>query len=1061
MNGNPCTICILATMATRTYTADRSRALHTLRARTSGILVPIILATLLAPPARTQAPAQSTQPASITKPDTKKAKAAYEQGAKAEREKDWDAAYTDYTDAANWAPDNREYVLHREIAKSRLVQSKMDAAERDAISGRLDDALKELLSASYLDPLSPTVRQRLAQLANAQVGQLPKTTVAELAGEPHLEYLTVHKNFDYRGDTQGAYQELGRQFGVEVAFDVDLHERQIRFRADDVDFPTAARLLGDMTGTFWRPLSARLFFVTENTLQKRKDYESSVLRTVLLPASETTDQMTEITRLVREVAGITRADLDVPSRTLTMRASPQAVALAADLIDDLERPTGELIVEVEILEVDRNLTRQLGITPPQTANLYLLSSQQVQEAESSEQGLINVIQQVLGTVTPNVIAFGGGNTTFFATLPGATADFAEMLSLVRQGRRVLLRAQDGQPATFFVGDRIPVSLTTFSPSLLSSSQTAGSIASPLVNYATGNSPSFITTAILRANSTTAGTFNDLIVANSADNTVSVLLGNGDGTFANQIAYPLVAPSDTDPVWITTGSFDATNNPTIDLAVANKASNTVSILLGQTDSTGTAIGSFVAGVDLPTGKAPVSIAAASFYDLSATGFLDLAVANQVDNTISVYQGNGDGTFKAPAITQLPAGFEPTSIIAGHFTNSGHMDLAVAEKANVTNNAGIVQILLGNGNGTFTQPVNSAYFVGNTPAFVTTADFNGDGVADLAVANSGASSTATNGTVVSGDSVSILLGNPNPNQINTGNGTFTTQTTYAAGTGPASLAAADFNQDGLVDLAVSDAVDNAVTILFNQGSGVFTTTTPEIPVATDPVSIVSADFNGDGRPDAATADNGAAEATVILNTLDLFGTGVSGGGTQFPGAQYLDIGLKMKATPRIHPNNEVTLDLSFDISSLTSQSLNAIPVISNESVQQVVRLKENETAVVAGFRERQLSGAITGNPGVADIPGLGLLDQNQNNQNQDSELLILVTPRLVRLAERKDHVVYAGQGSLEGPGAGGGEATPVFTPPAAQQPAPGPAPAPPPPVEPAPQPPAPVQPPPPQQ
>ena len=259
-------------MATRTYTAHRSGASRTWHDWTRAILVPIVIAAFVAPPARPQAPAQATKLVSTTKPDAKKAKAAYEQGAKAERERDWDAAYVAYTDAANFAPDNREYILHREIAKSRLVQSKMDSAERDAISGRLDDALKELLSASYLDPLSPTVRQRLAQLASAQVGQLPKTAVVELAGEPRLEYLTVHKNFDYRGDTQGAYQELGRQFGVEVAFDVDLHERQIRFRADDVDFPTAARLLGDMTGTFWRPLSARLFFVTENTLQKRKDY---------------------------------------------------------------------------------------------------------------------------------------------------------------------------------------------------------------------------------------------------------------------------------------------------------------------------------------------------------------------------------------------------------------------------------------------------------------------------------------------------------------------------------------------------------------------------------------------------------------------------------------------------------------------------------------------------------------------------------------------------------------------------------------------------------------------
>jgi len=1037
-------------MATRTYSADRSLALRTVHGWTRAVLVPIVVVTLLAPGARTQVPVQSSERVSTTKPDAKKAKAAYEQGTRAERQQDWDTAYTAYTDASNWAPDKREYALRREIAKSRLVQSKMDAAERDAISGRLDDARKQLLSASYLDPLSPAVRQRLAELAIAEAGQLPKTTVVELAGEPRLEYQTGHRNFDYRGDTQGGYEELGRQFGVEIAFDVDLHSRQIRFRTDDVDFPTAARLLGDMTGTFWRALSPGLFFVTENTPQKRKDYEASVIRTVLLPASETPEQMTEITRLVREVAGITRSDLDVRTRTLTLRASPQAVALATDLIDDLERPTGELILEIEILEVDRTNARQLGITPPQSSQVFTVSSQQIQEAAASAEGLINVIEQVLGTSTPNVIAFGGGLTTFFATLPGASANFAQMLSLVRHGRRILLRAQDGQPATFFVGDRIPVSLSTFSPSLLNGSLNSSTIVNPLVNYPTGNSPSFVATSILRGNSTIASTFNDLIVANSADNTVSVLLGNGDGTFANQVAYPLDATTDTDPVWITTGAFNTKHDANIDLAVANKGSNTVSILLGQAGTTGTATGTFVAGTDSPTGNAPVSTAAAEFYDIAATGFLDLAVANQADNTISVYQGNGDGTFNTPKITQLPAGFEPTSLTTGHFTNSVHTDLVVTEKPTVANDAGIVQILLGNGDGTFTQPTGSTYTVGNTPTFVTTGDFNADGVTDLAIANSGAPSTATGGAVVSGNSVSILFGNPNPNQVDTGNGTFTTQTTYAAGTGPSSIAVADYNQDGFPDLAVSDATDNAVTILFNEGTGIFASPLPEIPVGTNPVSIVTADFNGDGRPDAATADNGVAEATVILNSASLLGSGISSAGVPFPGAQYLDIGLKVKATPRIHPDNDVTLDLSFEISSLTAQSFNAIPVISNEAVQQIVRLKQNETAIVAGFRETQLSNAITGTPGIADIPGVGLLDQDQNRQNEESQLLILVTPRLVRLVQRKDHVVYAGQGSLEGPA--GGEASPVFTPPPVQQVAPGPVP--PPPAEPSPQPPAPA-------
>src|ERR1700683_4898207 len=387
-------MCILDTMATQVDTANRAPALRSVTALIATILIALAVITVPAEGAHTQSPEASSQAGSAPKADkadAKKAKVSYEQGIQAERLQAWEPAYTAYTDAANLVPSNREYALRHEIAKSRLVQSKVDAAERDAISGRLDDARKQLLSASFLDPLSPAVRARLAQLAIAEAAELPKPPVADLAGEPRLEYQTGRRNFDYRGDTQGAYAELGRQFGLQVAFDVDLHSRQIRFHYDDLDFPTAARLLGDMTGTFWRPLTPRLFFVTENNPQKRKDYEASVVRTVLLPASETPEQMTEITRMVREVAGITRADLDVHARTLTLRASPQAVALAANLIDDLEQPTGELILEIEILEVDRTASLNLGITPPQSSQVFTVSSQQIQQAAASEEGLIDVI----------------------------------------------------------------------------------------------------------------------------------------------------------------------------------------------------------------------------------------------------------------------------------------------------------------------------------------------------------------------------------------------------------------------------------------------------------------------------------------------------------------------------------------------------------------------------------------------------------------------------------------------------------------------------------------------
>jgi Bacterial type II and III secretion system protein/FG-GAP-like repeat len=986
----------------------------------AALVAPLAIVILFAVPARTQSlppssgglypsPEQArTTPVATVKPDAKKAKEAFQKGIRAERAQDWQTAYTAYSDAANWAPNKRQYFLLREVARSRLVQSKMDIAERDAVSGRLDAARRELLAASYLDPSNTVVRERLTELTAAEPGQVPRMKEPDITGEVQLAYQPGKRNFDYRGDTQGAYEELARQFGVEVAFDVDLRSRPVLFRVGELDFPTAARLLGDMTGTFWRPLSRRLFFVTENTPQKRRDYQASVVRTVLLPASETPEQMTEMLRLVREIAGITRSDLDTRSRTLTLRASPRAIAVATDLVDELEKPVGELILEIEILEVDRNQARQLGIVPPQTARAFSLSAQQIQQAQQSFEGLVSVISQVfglpsslsgltpsqissllssgqvgLGALLPPLVAFGGGRTTFLANLPGAAANYSQLLSLVQHGRRILLRAQDGQPATFFVGERIPVSLATFSPSIAGTGANVPGITStnfPATNYPAGNAPAFVTAASLRNNGT-----DDLIVANSADDTISILLGRGDGTFSP--ATPPTFPTGTDPVWIAAGDFN--NDTRLDLAIANKGSNTVSILLGNGD------GTFQAGTPVATGNSPVSVVAANFHDSTPNSSLNLAVANQGDNTISIFQGNGDGTFAvSPTVIQLPTGFSPAALAAADFNHDGHIDLAVADQGNNT-----VSIFLGRGDGTFQTRVD--YPTGNSPVWVSTGDFNGDNVLDLAVANQ------------SDNTVSILLGK--------GDGTFVPAANPAvpAGLAPTSIAVGDYNVDGRLDLAVADQTDNAVSVLLNLGGGLFGPNF-KLSVGTAPASIVSADFNGDGRPDVATANSGSSNASVILNSSSFSGATNGLAGVPFPGVQYLDIGLKVKATPRIHPNDEVTLQLSFDISSLTSQSFNSIPVISNQSVTQTVRLKENQTAALAGFLESQVTNAITGTPGIVGLPGIGWLGQNQNLQTQDSELLILVTPRMVRFAPRADHSFYAGQGELEGPGGGAGPA-----------------------------------------
>ena len=946
-------------------------------------------------------PLEQKLPSPPRKADVKKGKQAYKQGLKLEAEGDWQAAYDAYSDAVDWDPSDREYLVRQAVAKGHVVQMKVDLAERDAVSGRFTDALRAMREARELDPSNRTVSERLIELEALDPARARQVAAEpELAPEVELQHRPGTQSFQLRGQTQSAYQLVAERFGVEVAFDVDLRNAPVHLDLKDVDFATVMRVLGEETGTFWRPLTKHLFFVAQDTQQKRKDYDVSIVRTVLLSASESPEQMTEVSRMVREVAGITRTDLDSKSHTLTMRASPQAISVATGIIENLDQPPAELVLEIEVLEVDRSRSMDLGITGPQSATIYSIPSNSAQLiAEGGATALNALLEQVFGSSSsiPPILAFGGGGSTFLYTLPGASANFSNLLSTVRAGRRVLLRAEDGQPATFFVGERYPVSLAQYSSSLVGSKSGATAPATPTVSnptasslpittLTTGTNPDFVVTGDVNNDN-----FQDIVAANFTDGTLSVFLGAGLGAFGT----PSTVTVGKGPTWIATGNFNAKTNSTgiIDLAVANQLDNTVSILLGNGD------GTFVAAPSSPlvlaSGSSPTSIAVGDF---NKDGFADLAVVNMSANTVSIFLGNGDGTFKPP--TTIVTGSAPTSIVAEAFnpSNPSLIDLAVTNSVDNT-----LEIFIGNGDGTFQKGVT--YATGVTPVYVASADLDVDGNLDLAVADSGVA-TSTNGV---GNSVSIFLGN--------GDGTFIkpggTRMDFPAGTNPTSIAIADFNQDGLPDLAVTATGDNSFALLLGAGGGLFNAPI-EVPVGTTPDSAATADFNGDGLPDLAISNFGSNSVSVILDSSSLIGLLSSNGiGTQFPGAQYIDIGLKVKATPRVHPNGDVTLQFEFTLSSLAGNSLNNIPVINNQEIHQTVRVRTDQTAALAGYLAPQRTTSLNGSPGLGDLPLNGIIGGTTNTQYSDTELLILVTPRLVEMAPRKDHMIYAGRGQLGGP------------------------------------------------
>ncbi|HNG30477.1 MAG TPA: FG-GAP-like repeat-containing protein, partial [Blastocatellia bacterium] len=327
------------------------------------------------------------------------------------------------------------------------------------------------------------------------------------------------------------------------------------------------------------------------------------------------------------------------------------------------------------------------------------------------------------------------------------------------------------------------------------------------------------------NSVVNGDFNqdgslDLAVANVATNNVSVYLGNGAGNFGAATNFTV----GTQPLAVTAGDFNLDGN--LDLATANSQSANISILLGN------GLGSFGAATNFAFSNQPASIAVADF---NRDGKPDIVTANANGNNVTVYQGDGMGSF-GPG-EPYSAGNGAFGVAVGDFNLDGKADVAVANL--LSNN---VSVLLGNGMGGLGAATNFA--VGNGPGFVQVGDFNQDGKPDLAVAN----------TLNPSTTVSVLLGN--------GAGSFGAATNFTVGAEPFGLAIGDYNRDGKPDIATANGGGGTVSVILGNGAGSFGAAT-NFAVGTTPQGLAAGDFNRDGKTDLVVTNYNSNNITVRLN------------------------------------------------------------------------------------------------------------------------------------------------------------------------------------------------------
>ncbi|CAF0997315.1 unnamed protein product [Adineta steineri] len=322
---------------------------------------------------------------------------------------------------------------------------------------------------------------------------------------------------------------------------------------------------------------------------------------------------------------------------------------------------------------------------------------------------------------------------------------------------------------------------------------------------------------------------DVVVANSATNSLGIFLGLNNGTFNEQIIYSLT--NDSNPQYVITDDINKDGN--LDIITVSSGSNTMSIIMGYGN------GTFTDQIIYPTGTGSYPNAIV-MSDLNNNNRRDFVVANRGSDSIGIFFGFEYVYFQDPQIYPILNAQNPYAIVVSNFNNDNYLDIAVASI-----NSNNLAILLGQKNGTFT--LIATYITGNksNPTMLSVRDLNNDNQMDIIVANPG------------NDNIGVYYGY--------GNGSFANMIAYPTGinSNPRVMAFDDFNNDNLTDMVSVNAITNSIGILLRQNDGSFLlTNTFSTGVPSRPQGVTIDDFNNDGQLDIVVCNSQSSTIGIFL-------------------------------------------------------------------------------------------------------------------------------------------------------------------------------------------------------
>ena len=415
------------------------------------------------------------------------AKVLYEKGQDAEARQNYEQAFDYYKQAYNLKPKDLRYRTAFERTRFYAASSHVHRGQVLRDAGKLDEAAVEFRKGLEIDPSSFIAQQELKRteqmIREAQNPQpqaaAPGTTalrkrlesaqgpveLAPISNVPITLKVTEKSNV--------IYETVGKLAGINVRFDPDYTPRQVRIELNGVTLEDALEIISFETKTFWRPVTPNTIFVAQDNPAKRKELEQNVIKTFYLSNLSQPTELQDVVNAMRTILEVSRIQ-QLPSQgAIVVRGTPDQMALAQKLVDDLDRAKPEVLVEVAVMQVSRDKAHTLGINPPTSVSVQLQNNINTSSSSTSTTSTSTTSSSSTG-INLNTIA-NLNATDFQVTIPQATATTLMSDSDTKLIQNPQIRALDGQKATLKIGDRVPVATGSFQPGI------GGVGINPLVN----------------------------------------------------------------------------------------------------------------------------------------------------------------------------------------------------------------------------------------------------------------------------------------------------------------------------------------------------------------------------------------------------------------------------------------------------------------------------------------------------------------------------------------------------------------------------------------------------